>query len=1168
MKSSDLLGLPIFLSSFVFLFSLSAALGQDPTITTLKPINDTPPPLQIAGKGLNAQILVSKEEWWGVLRVAEDLARDLGKVVGENLTLAYWDGNAGPTASNGGPGFGKPPQASGGNNGNGEEGVVGDIANLGGDVGHNATVDSGIGAIEVLYTYRAPTNNVNYTLGPEQNFTGPTLYPSDPSSTVLIVGTLTQSPLITQLISSGLLDPNPIKGKWEAFMSVIISNPLPGIDKAMVVVGSDLRGTIFGLYDISEQAGVSPWWWWADVPVRTQDGVWALSPDPMYLGPGPQGESGPMGPPPGLSGGGMQVLKIQDTPSVRYRGFFLNDEQPALTNWIKPRKKDTIAKKISANYPRGKYGPGFNHYFHSHVFELLLRLRANYFWPAQWDSMFNVDDYANQPLADAYGIVMGTSHTEPMTRSTKEWSAFGKQYGGNGQWEYDTNNASVVPFFKYGAQRAAPYVANTLFTMAMRGSGDTALSLTQAEAIAVLGDVVTKQREIFGEVFEGRNVTEIPQMWCLYTEVQGYYEAGMTVPDDITLLWADDNFGNIRRLPLANETGRSGGAGVYYHVDYVGSPRDYKWINTIQLEKTVEQMQLASARQANRIWMLNVGDLKPLEIPINHFMDLAYNTPQWGYDSVPKWLTLWATREFGPEYASNISSIVDTYGMLAARRKYENLDLTVYSVVNYNEADAVLAQWDQLARNAQAVYDQLGEDWKPAFYEMVLQPVLGGQVVNQIHIGAGKNAHYMAQKRNAANEVFQEVLDAFKKDHKLTQRYHDLLGGKWNHFLDQTHLGYDYWQQPMRNALPPMSYVQTLETSLAGNIGVGIDGSNATVSGDDSYHALSSEVLTLPPMDPYGPETRYIDIFARGILGCSWNINASQPYVHLSQTSGITGGPNGTDARIYVSVDWPSAPPAPNSTLVTLLINSSCSGGQWGNYGPPSILLPLNQTLIPSNFSNGFIESDRHIAIEAAHTSASTSVNGISYITLPGLGRTSCGVTLSPVLAPTQNPSHGPVLLYHLYTFTPTPITNITLYLSPSLNQNGRDRILQYAIAIDDETPQMVRFVQNGVSTAIFPLGWAAAVMDGVWGGRSGNSTTTSHAGLEVAGAHILRIWAIEPGVVFQKVVIDMGGVRQSYLGPPESFRVQAGGSHGEEVGKAKTNFAGLDVRRWAMGVV
>lgn len=287
----------------------------------------------------------------------------------------------------------------------------------------------------------------------------------------------------------------------------------------------------------------------------------------------------------------------------------------------------------------------------------------------------------------------------------------------------------------------------------------------------------------------------------------------------------------------------------------------------------------------------------------------------------------------------------------------------------------------------------------------------------------------------------------------------------------------------MRNTLPPMSYVQALETSLAGNLGIGIDGSNATVSGDDIYHTLSSQVLTLPPMDPYGPTTRYVDIFARGLGGCQWNINASRPYVHLSQTSGVAGEFNGTDTRIHVSVDWSSAPPAPNSTVVTLKITSSCEEGQWGKYGPPSVLLPVNNTIVPSNFSNGFVESDGYIAIEADHTSSSTSVNGISYITLPGLGRTTCGVTLYPVLAPTQNTTNGPVLLYNLYTFTPTPVANITLYISPSLNQNGRERTLRYAIAIDDEAPQIKQLVPSSVSTAFFPLKDGPELWSMVFGG-------------------------------------------------------------------------------------
>jgi hypothetical protein len=543
-------------------------------------------------------------------------------------------------------------------------------------------------------------------------------------------------------------------------------------------------------------------------------------------------------------------------------------------------------------------------------------------------------------------------------------------------------------------------------------------------------------------------------------------------------------------------------------------------------------MQLAYARQADRIWILNVGDLKPLEIPINHFLDMAYDTPMWSYDSVPTWLRLWATREFGPQLADNISSILDRYGMYAGRRKYELVDPTTYSVNNYNEADAVLSQWSSLASDAQAVYDSLDSESKPPFYEMVLQPVLGGEVVTQIYIGAAKNNHFAEQKRNSANNVAQAVLDSFQMDHALTQRYHDLLGGKWNHILDQTHLGYDYWQQPMRNALPPLAWVQEMETSLAGNIGVGVEASNATVSGDDNYHALSSNTLVLPPMDPYGPKTRWIDIFARGTTGCGWIVTPWEEYVIATPSTGTTGGNNGTDTRVCISVDWSKAPAAPNTTTVNLNITSSCPN--WGNYAPPQVQVPIVSTAIPHGFT-GFVESDGHLAIEAEHTSSSTEVNGVSYLTLPNYGRTLSGVTLIPALAATQSPGEGPVLEYNIYTFTSTSNATVTLYLSPSLNQNGAVRPLRYAIAFDNERMQEIQFVPDA-SDGNLPDGWTGAVSDAVWGLSSGNSTTTVHD-LSEAGEHTLKIWCLEPAVVIQKIVVDLGGVRPSYLGPPESFR-------------------------------
>jgi hypothetical protein len=377
---------------------------------------------------------------------------------------------------------------------------------------------------------------------------------SPATSPAIIAGTIGNCKLVDSLISTGKIDVSKIQGKWESFQSQVVANPMPGLASALVIAGSDKRGTIYGIYDVSEQIGVSPWYWFADVATAPQSNIYALD-----------------------------IVKTQGPPSVKYRGIFLNDEQPALTNWVKE-----------------KYS-GYNSQFYVRVFELLLRLRANYLWPTMWDSMFNVDDTKNPSLADSYGVVMGTSHTEPLMRSTKEQSKYM-----TGSWDWSSNKQNVIKFLTDGAKRAKPY--ESLFTMGMRGSGDTASpSLTAAS----LADVIQSQQSILSSTIS-TNLSSIPQMWCLYKEVGGYYQNGLKVPDDITLLWSDDNVGNMQRLPIPSEVTREAGAGVYYHFDYVGDPRNYKWINTILLEKTWEQMHLTYERGARQIWVVNVGDLKPL----------------------------------------------------------------------------------------------------------------------------------------------------------------------------------------------------------------------------------------------------------------------------------------------------------------------------------------------------------------------------------------------------------------------------------------------------------------------------------------------------------------------------------------------------------------------------
>ena len=352
----------------------------------------------------------------------------------------------------------------------------------------------------------------------------------------IIAGTIGKNAIIDRLIRERRIDVSGIVGKWESFLIQVVPHPQSGIDSALVIAGSDKRGTIYGIYDLSEQVGVSPWYFWADVPVVHRDA--------LFVRPG---------------------RYVEEEPAVKYRGIFLNDEAPALTGWVK-----------------ATYG-NYNHEFYEKVFELLLRLKANYLWPAMWNNAFNEDDPLNAKLADEYGIVMGTSHHEPMLRAQQEWKRHGK-----GPWDYSRNEDVLRAFWEEGVRRNKAY--ESIITLGMRGDGD--MPMSRESNTALLERIVADQRKIIAAEVNP-DVTKVPQDWALYKEVQEYYEKGMRVPDDVTLLWCDDNWGNIRRLPTAAERLRSGGAGVYYHFDYVGGPRNYKWIDTNPIPKIWEQMNLA-----------------------------------------------------------------------------------------------------------------------------------------------------------------------------------------------------------------------------------------------------------------------------------------------------------------------------------------------------------------------------------------------------------------------------------------------------------------------------------------------------------------------------------------------------------------------------------------------
>jgi hypothetical protein len=862
---------------------------------------------------------------------------------------------------------------------------------------------------------------------------------------IILIGTLGKSAAIDQLVRDNKIDVSAISGKWESFLVQIVEKPLPGVASALVILGSDKRGTIYGIYDLSEQIGVSPWYWWADVPVHRHEALFVRS--------GPH---------------------VQGPPKVKYRGIFLNDEAPSLTGWVKE-----------------KYG-NYNHEFYTKVFELILRLKGNYLWPAMWNNAFNEDDPLNPKLADEYGIVMGTSHHEPMLRAQQEW----KRHGA-GPWDYSENSAVLDEFWTKGIERNKNY--ESIVTLGMRGDGD--LPMSESANVELLEKIVAKQRAILAEHMN-KDLSQIQQDWALYKEVQGYYEKGMRVPDDVTLLWCDDNWGNIRRLPTPEERRRGGGAGIYYHFDYVGDPRNYKWINTNPLPKVWEQMNLAYHYGADRIWIVNVGDLKPMELPIEFFLTLAWNPERWPKEKITEFTNLWSEREFGPERGPAIADLLARYAKYNGRRKPELLEPGTYSLTNFQEAERIEAEWDSLAQRAEAINKDLPVDAKDAFFELVLHPIEASKIVNELYITVARNRLYAGQGRASTNELAARAKALFQADAELSARYnHELAGGKWDHMMDQTHIGYTYWQQPDSNSMPA---VAEIAIPAAPQMGVAVEASTAAWPGAPANP-------TLPTLDSFQNRRTYVDIFNRGSTPFDFRIAAEQPWIMLSEVTGTVE----KEKRIWIGVDWSKAPGAVSDGAIQI-------------HGAGTADITVKLKAFPSvgptpDTLKGFIEGRGYVSMEAVHYTGKVDTASARWEEVPDLGRTLSAESVFPVTSPSAAPPQGsPHLEYRMYLFD-SGSARVEATLSPTLNfVPGRG--LRYAISLDDGPPQIIDALAHNSTED-----WSTAVKDSV---RKVNSTVI----IPHPGYHVLKFWFVDPGVVLQKLVLGFAAVPDSYLGPPESF--------------------------------
>ncbi|HUA37519.1 MAG TPA: glycosyl hydrolase 115 family protein [Candidatus Sulfopaludibacter sp.] len=891
-----------------------------------------------------------------------------------------------------------------------------------------------------------------------------------PGTNAILIGTIGKSRVIDELIRAGKIDVSAITNQWESYFTQVVPHPLPGLAHGLVIVGSDKRGTIYGIYDLSAAMGVSPWYWWADVPVPHHDAVFVKA--GKY-------EQGP--------------------PAVKYRGIFLNDEAPDLTGWVKE-----------------KFG-NYNHAFYTNVFELLLRLKANYLWPAMWDNCFNEDDPLNPQLADQYGIVMGTSHVEPMMRADKEWNRLGHTAG---EWNFLTHSNELIQFWKDGLTRNKNF--ENIITIAMRGKVDTPMSETAN--ISLLEEIVAAQRKIIGEVYQ-TNAAAVPQDWALYKEVQEYYEKGMRVPDDVTLLWCDDNWGDIRRLPSPGSRARSGGAGVYYHFDYVGGPRNYKWLNTNPTPKIWEQMNLAYHYDARQIWIVNVGHLKGYELPIEFFLNLAWNPEPWPKEKISEFTRLWAERQFGPEYAAPIADILSRYTKYNGRRKPELLDPNTFSLVNYQEADRVLADWQSLTAEAEQIYQKLPPNERDAFFELVLYPTKACEQVNALYINTAKNRLYAAQDRASANDYAARARALFQADADLAAYYnHALANGRWDHMMDQTHIGYTIWQQPPTNVMP-----QVVEIGTPTNAEMGI-----ALEGSTNVWPDAADEPALPQFDNFNQPSRYIDIFNRGRTPFEFSAIPGASWIELSATRGTIE----KEQRLWVSVDWARAPKGERhgSVKITgfLLAGSNDAGTQnrvLKDRTDKSVTVRVdvfNPRKPAKESLQGYVETDGFVSIEAAHYTKKIDAGSVRWEEIPDLGRTLSAMSIFPVTAPSvAPPKDSPCLKYQMYLFHPGKV-EVQAIIDPTLNfVQGRG--LRYALSFDDQPPEIVTAVPADYTALDGNHDWETTVKDSV---RKVKTNFT----LSKTGYHTLKFWMVDPGVVLQKLVVNLGGVQPSYLGPPESY--------------------------------
>lgn len=893
----------------------------------------------------------------------------------------------------------------------------------------------------------------------------------------VIVGTVGGSALIRRLAEAGKIDTAPLEGAWERYLIQTVANPLPGIRKALVIAGSDRRGAAYGLFTLSELIGVSPWYWWADVPVKKHAALHVDAP-PTY----------------------------SQTPSVRYRGIFLNDEDWDLTPWA----SQTFEPE------RGNIGPRT----YAKVCELLLRLKANYLAPAMHPVSTSFNQIPeNKLVADTFAIVMGSTHCEPLLLNTaSEWDT--KTMG---PWNYDKNKEGINRVLTQRVRENSPY--ENVYTLALRGLHDGAMSTTlpMHEKVRMLQQALLDQRRILAENID-RPVETVPQAFTPYKEVLEIYSNGLELPDDITIVWPDDNYGYMKRLSGVREQRRTGRSGVYYHVSYLGVPHSYLWFSTTPPSLMYEELRKAYDTTADRLWLVNCGDLKGSEMQVSLFLDMAWDIGRFTADNVVTYPARWLAGIFGEAYYDRLEAMTREHLRLAFPRKpeymgwgyhwnrfdhnCEQLTDTDFSFTNYDEAQRRLEAYRQLGARAEALLHEIGDEARPAFYQLVYYPLRGAELMNRMTLGGQRNRWYARQGRAATNAVRDEVQRCYDSLQVITRGYNSLLGGKWNHMMSMRQ-NYDgvsaYFNLP---------HLATHDAAGAPRLALQVAGEDVT--GARAFHAL-------PAFDNYLRRTYPVEIYNRGGGTLAWTAHASEPWVVLSKSAGKTAD----EERITVGIDWEKAPSG-NAVPAQIVFRA---GEQ-----SEKVLVSLFNPTAPSRaeLRGIYVENNGCVSIPAAGCHRVRGNDRIKITAVEDLGIEGPALQLGDPTAPLQifRSRDVPCAEYDFYAFDAGSV-DVYTYVLPTFPLHA-DRDFRIGENTNTDTKYSVQIDDGALATpSSSHVEYSQVWFESVLRNCAVNKSTLH---IDKPGRHTLRIRVGDPGIVLQKIVLDFGGMKRSYLGPQSTL--------------------------------